>query len=270
MLSIVRQSELLGLHRSGLYYKPASESELNLKLMRLIDEEFTRHPFYGSRRLTWWLEQQGYTVNRKRTRRLMRVMRLEAIYPKPRLSVGNEQHKKYPYLLGGLQVVRPNQVWATDITYIRLRCGFLYLVAIMDWYSRYVLAWRLSNTLETSFCLEALKDALCHGHAEIFNSDQGCQFTSHDFTGAVGAAGMQMSMDGKGRCFDNILVERLWRSLKYEEVYLKDYDDVPEAMDGIRSYWNFYNTERPHWSLGKLTPGEVYFGNTTREESTLN
>jgi putative transposase len=270
MLSIVRQCDLLDLNRSSLYYSPATESELNLKLMPLIDEEFTRHPFFGSRRLAWWLGRQGHQVNRKRVQRLMRLMGLEAIHPKPHLSLSNEQHKKYPYLLSGVQVVRPNQVWATDITYIRLRAGFLYLVAIMDWFSRYVLSWRLSNTLETSFCLEALEEALIHGPAEIFNSDQGCQFTSHDFTREVEAAGMQMSMDGKGRVFDNIFVERLWRSLKYEEVYLKDYDDVPEAIDGIRCYWRFYNTERPHQSLGNLTPAEVYFGNTAGGETTLN
>jgi putative transposase len=253
-----------------LYYSPATESELNLELMRLIDEEFTRHPFYGSRRLAWWLETQGHPVNRKRVQRLMRLMGLEAIYPKPRLSVSDEEHKKYPYLLGGIDVVRPNQVWATDITYIRLRAGFLYLVAIMDWYSRYVLSWRLSNTLETSFCLEALEEALTHGPAEIFNSDQGCQFTSHAFTREVEAAGMKISMDGKGRVFDNIFVERLWRSLKYEEVYLKDYAGVPDAFEGIGSYWDFYNTERPHRSLGNLTPAQVYFGNTAGVETILN
>ncbi len=259
MLSVARQCELLGLNRSGAYYSPVGENPRNLALMGLIDEQFTRTPFYGSRRLTEWLKRQGHQVNRKRVRRLMRRMGIETVYRKPRLSVSDQQHKIYPYLLRNLDVIRPNQVWATDITYIRLRAGFLYLVAIMDWFSRYVLSWRLSNTLDTSFCLAAVDEALSQGRPEIFNSDQGSQFTSRDFTGRLKASGVRISMDGKGRVFDNIFVERLWRSLKYEEVYLKDYEGVPEAIAEIGSYFRFYNEERLHQSLGYHTPAEVHF-----------
>lgn len=260
MVSLRRQCELLGLHRSGVYYQPHGESEFNLELMRLIDEEFMRHPFLGSRRMTDYLCRLDYTVNRKRIQRLMRLMGLEAVYAKPRTSKAHPEHVKYPYLLRDLEIVRPNQVWATDVTYIPMRHGFLYLVAIMDWYSRYVLAWRLANTLDTSFCLEALEAALAINKPEIFNSDQGSQFTSHDFTDMVKAAGARISMDGKGRCFDNIFVERLWRSVKYEEVYLKDYIEVIDAHDGLGGYFNYYNLERPHQSLTNMTPAEVYFG----------
>lgn len=268
MLSVTRQCELLDLNRSSLYYDPAGEEPLNLLLMRLIDEQFTRTPFYGSRRMTAWLRGQGHPVNRKRVQRLMGLMGLEAIYPKPTLSQRVSGHEKYPYLLKELTVLRPNQVWATDITYIRLRAGFLYLVAIMDWFSRYVLAWRLSNTLDVSFCLEALEQALEHGRPEIFNSDQGSQFTSQEFTGRLKQAEIRISMDGKGRVYDNIFVERLWRAVKYEEVYLHDYGDVGDATDGISKYFTFYNNQRPHQALRYLTPAAVHFNRGG--EFTLN
>lgn len=258
MLSMRRQCELAGVHRSRLYYKPASESAENLKVMRVIDEEFTRHPFYGSRRMVTHLWRQDLLVNRKRVQRLMRLMGLEAIYPKPRLSDPDKQHRRFPYLLNNAAISGPNQVWSTDITYVRLSQGFLYLVAVMDWFSRYVLSWRLSNTMDASFCLEALDDAFQVGSPEIFNSDQGSQFTSAAFTDKVLATGAKMSMDGKGRCFDNIFNERLWRSYKYEEVYLNDYDNVAEAHDGTATYWEFYNNERPHQSLSNRTPSDVY------------
>jgi putative transposase len=270
MVSLRRQCELLGLHRSGVYYQPHGESAFNLELMRLIDEEFMRHPFLGSRRMTDYLCRLDYAVNRKRIQRLMRLMGLEAVYAKPRTSKAHPEHVKYPYLLLDLEIVRPNQVWATDVTYIPMRHGFLYLVAIMDWFSRYVLAWRLANTLDTSFCLEALEGALEINTPEIFNSDQGSQFTSHDFTDMVKAAGARMSMDGKGRCFDNIFVERLWRSVKYEEVYLNDYVEVIDAHDGLGSYFNYYNLERPHQSLTNMTPAEVYFGKERGAQIVLN
>jgi putative transposase len=268
VLSVTRQCELLGLNRSSLYYAPASETPLNLLLMRLLDEQFTRTPFYGSRRMTVWLRRLGYAVNRKRVQRLMSLMGLEAMYPKPHLSQGISTHEKYPYLLGELEVMRPNQVWATDITYIRMRAGFVYLVAIMDWFSRYVLSWRLSNTLEVSFCLEALEGALAHGRPEIFNSDQGSQFTSQEFTSHLKQAAVRISMDSKGRVYDNIFVERLWRTVKYEEVYLKDYVTVPEVIEGLGEYFQFYNHERPHQALRYLTPAEVHF--SRGREHTLN
>ena len=258
MVSVLRQCELLGLNRSSLYYEPAGEEPFNLLLMRRIDEQFTRTPFYGSRRMAAWLRGQGYAVNRKRVQRLMGLMGLEAIYPKRSLSQRAAGHETYPYLLKELQVIRPNQVWATDITYIRLRAGFLYLMAIMDWYSRYVVAWRLSNTLDVMFCLEALDEALAHGQPEIFNSDQGSQFTSKAFTGVLEAASVRISMDGRGRAYDNIFIERLWRSVKHEEVYLHEYQTVAEAVQGLGRYFVFYNHERPHSAHGARTPGEVY------------
>jgi putative transposase len=257
-ISVRRQCELLGVNRSGLYYQPVGESEENLMLMRLIDEEYTRHPFYGSRRMLVWLCSQGYEVNRKRVSRLMEVMGMEAVYPKPRLSQPGEGHKIYPYLLKGVEVTRVNQVWSTDITYIRMAEGFVYLVAVMDWFSRYVLSWALSLTMELEFCVEALKRALRQGRPEIFNNDQGSQFTSEKFTGELERRGIQISMDGRGRCFDNIFIERLWRSLKYEEVYLHDYRRVPEARTGIGNWFRFYNHERPHQSLDYRTPAGLY------------
>lgn len=248
----------MGLARSSWYYQPTPETDENLALMRLIDEEYTRHPFFGSRRMVAILERQGFEVNRKRVQRLMGVLGLEAIYPKPRLSQGDKQHKKYPYLLRNVSIQRPDHVWSTDITYIRLERGFVYLTAVIDWFSRYVLSWRLSNSLDVAFCLEVLEHALSLGRPDIFNSDQGCQYTSEDFTDVLKAQGILISMDGKGRALDNIFVERLWRTVKYEEVYLKDYGSVKEARDGLSSFFKFYNTERPHQSLGYRTPAEVY------------
>ena len=258
-LSVVRQCELLGLNRSGVYYQPVGEDSLNLELMRLIDQQYTKTPFYGSRRMTAWLERQGHEVNRKRVQRLMRKMGIEGIHPRTNTNHLKEEHKIYPYLLQGVAIVRPNQVWGTDITYIRLRRGFAYLVAILDWFSRYVLSWQLSNSLDRFFCLEALDAALKTSRPEIFNSDQGCQFTSNDFTDRLLAAGVRISMDGRGRCFDNIFTERLWRTVKYEEVYLHDYDDMSDAYAHLQQYWAFYNNERVHQALDYKTPCEVHF-----------
>jgi putative transposase len=226
--------------------------------MRLIDEQYTRTPFYGIRKMTRWLEGQGYTVNPKRTRRLMRQMGLEAIYRKPRLSVPEPGHRIYPYRLRDLNIDRPNQVWSSDITYIRLRQGFVYLVAVMDWFSRYVLAWEISVSLESSFCLAALDWALQSGKPDIFNTDQGSQFTSEEFTSRLENQGIDISMDGRGRVTDNIFIERLWRTVKYEEVYLKDYLDVLEAVSNLKNYFAFYNHERLHQALGYQTPAAIY------------
>lgn len=258
-ISVGRQCELLELARSSYYYRLRPQSDLNLLLMNLIDEQYTRTPFYGVPRMTAWLRRQGYGVNHKRIRRLMRLMDLEAIYPKPRLSIPSKENKIYPYLLNGVSIDRPDQVWGTDITYIRLAHGFMYLVAIMDWFSRYVLSWELSNTLETNFCLKALEEALILSKPEIFNSDQGSQFTSLEFTDRLQTSGITISMDGRGRVFDNIFVERLWRTVKYEEVYLNHYQTVSEARLGLTEYFQFYNTERLHSSLEYRTPEEVYF-----------
>jgi putative transposase len=258
-LSITKQCALLGISRAGLYYEPLGESALNLELMRLIDEQYLKTPFYGTRKLCVWLLGQGYEVNRKRVKRLMQVMDLEAIYQKPRTTMLNVEHVKYPYLLRDLAIVRPNQVWATDITYIPMRRGFLYLVAVVDWFSRYVLSWELSNSLDVSFCVQALQSALSIATPEIFNSDQGCQFTSVDFTQVLKHKAISISMDGKGRALDNIIVERLWRSVKYEEVYIKDYEQGKDAYDGLFGYFGFFNNERPHQSLGYRTPSAVYF-----------
>jgi putative transposase len=258
-ISIARQCDLLGLARSSYYYCATGESEENLLLMRLLDEKYTRTPFYGVRRMMVWLDKVGHAVNPKRVRRLMRLMGLEAIYPKPRLSLGGPGHKIYPYLLSGVPIERINQVWSTDITYIRLRHGFVYLTAVMDWYSRYVLSWEISVTMETSFCVAALDWALRRGKPEIFNSDQGAQFTSCDFTKRLLDEGIQISMDGRGRVFDNIFVERLWRTVKYEDIYLKDYTDVPMLIAGLGDYFDFYNRERFHQSLGYRTPESLYY-----------
>ena len=248
----------MGLNRSSFYYQATHESEENLRLMRLLDEQYTRCPFYGSRKLTEWLQTQGEEVNRKRVRRLMAVMGLEAIYPKPRLSQSHPDHRVYPYLLRGVKVVRPDQVWSTDITYVPLTAGFMYLAAIIDWYSRYVIAWRLSNTLDGSFCLEMLEEALGQGRPEIFNTDQGVQFTAEAFTGRLEAAGVQVSMDGRGRCLDNVFVERLWRTVKYEDIYIRGYEKVPELVQGLQRYFPFYNEERLHQALDYRTPQAVY------------
>ena len=252
---------MLGLPRSTLYYAAVPETAANLSLMRQLDEQYLRTPFFGSRRWAVWLQKQGYRVNRKRLQRLMRRMGLEALYPKPRTTVTGPGHKIYPYLLRNLEITRPNQVWSTDITYVPLQCGFLYLVAILDWYSRYVVTWRLSNSLDEVFCVEALEEALSWGRPEIFNTDQGVQFTSRAFTGKLEEAGVAISMDGRGRALDNVFVERLWRTVKYEEIYLKAYEGVAECRQGLEWYFPFYNHERPHQSLDYRTPWEVHQGN---------
>jgi putative transposase len=263
-LSVRRQCELLGLGRSSYYYEPVPESAANLALMRQIDQQYLATPFYGSRRMAVWLQEQGQDVNRKRVQRLMRLMGLEAIYQKPRTTMAGAGHKVYPYLLRGLKVTRPNQVWATDITYVGLRHGFLYLTAIIDWYSRYVLAWRLSNSLDSAFCVEALDEALARSRPEIFNTDQGVQFTSAIFTERLQSAGVAISMDGKGRALDNVFTERLWRTVKYEEIYLKDYADGADCQRAIETYFPSYNEERFHQSLDYQTPAAVYQGKATR------
>lgn len=258
MLSVSQQCELLGLSRSSYYYEPATESAENLALMALIDREYTAHPFRGSRGMRAWLRQEGHQVNRKRVQRLMRLMGLEAVYPKPHLSVGGAGHKVYPYLLRNVAIERANQVWSTDITYIPMPNGFMYLTAVIDWYSRYVLSWRLSNTLDVEFCLEALEEALGRGCPEVFNTDQGVQFTSAPFTGRLESAGAKVSMDGKGRWLDNVFVERLWRTVKYEYVYLWRPERVPTLSAGLTSYFDYYNEARSHQSLADRTPAEVY------------
>jgi putative transposase len=259
-LAVRRQCELLGLPRSSYYYPPSLESTENLAYMRLLDEEYTRHPFYGVPRMTWWLRDLGYVVGPKRVRRLLRLMGLMAIYPKPYLSLNPLEHRRFPYLLRGVNIERPNQVWSTDITYIRLREGFVYLAAVIDWFSRYVLAWELSTTLESDFCVEVVQRALKTQRPEIFNTDQGVQFTCAAFQDPLLAAGVKLSMDGRGRVFDNIFVERLWRSVKYEEVFLYDYQDVGQSRRGMERYFPFYNCERPHESMGYRKPHDVYFG----------
>lgn len=258
-IPIYRQCKLIGLNRSTYYLEPKCETPENLKIMRLIDEEYTIHPFLGSRKLRLLLKEKGYIVNRKRIQRLMQKMGIEAIYPKKNLSQAGRVEKKYPYLLAGLEIVRPDQVWSTDITYIRLAKGFLYLVAILDWFSRYVLAWELSNTLDVGFCLNVLEKALKIGKPEIFNNDQGSQFTSEAFTAALQSKEITISWDGKGRAFDNIFIERLWRSVKYEEVYPRGYETGKEAWRGLNEYFNYYNNKRPHQSLGYKKPNEIYF-----------
>lgn len=261
-LSLGRQCELIGLARSSYYYRPRPVSPLNELLMRLIDEQYTKTPFWGSPNITVWLKRQGYAVNHKRVERLMGVMGIQAIYPKKRLSLPNREHTIYPYLLRDMTISAPNQVWTTDLTYVRMRKGFIYLVAVMDWFTRYVLSWAVSITADASFCIEALNRALTITTPDIFNSDQGSQFTSRECTGILQSRGIRISMDGRGRVFDNIFIERLWRTVKYEEVYLKDYTDVWEAEWNLDRYFRFYNTERPHTALGKKTPHEVYWGMT--------
>ena len=257
-LSTVRQCALLGISRSSVSYQPRATPREDLAVMKQIDQQYLATPFYGSRRMTVWLQRQGRPVSRKRVQRLMRIMGLQAIYRRPRTSLRALGHKVYPYLLGGMEITRPNQVWATDITYIPMARGFLYLVAIIDWYSRYVLAWRLSNTLDADFCVDALEEALSKGKPEIFNTDQGSQFTGEAFIGLLKKHGIRISMDGKGRYADNIFVERLWRTVKYEEVYLKAYSNGREAKVGLDAYFHFYNGQRPHQALGYRTPAEVF------------
>ena len=260
-MALTRQCDLAGITRSTVYapHLAAEPDEQELTLLVEIDAEYTRHPFYGSRKMTAYLRGRGHRINRKRVQRLMGILGLAGMAPGPTTSRPHPQHTVYPYLLRGVDVVRPNQVWSTDITYLRLARGVAYLVAVMDWYSRKVLAWRVSNTLESGFCVDGLEHALqIHGTPEIFNTDQGCQFTSEAFTGMLKAHGIAISMDGRGRALDNIFVERLWRSVKYEDVYLKGYVTVPELLLGLTEYFVFYNTERPHQSLDYSTPDEIY------------
>jgi putative transposase len=259
VLSIQLQCALLGLARSSYYYQAGGVSDADLACMRLLDEVFTRWPFYGSRRLRRELADHGHPLGRDHVRRLMRQMGLATIYPRPRLSVADQGHQVYPYLLRELVIARPNQVWCADITYIRLQHSFAYLVAVMDWHSRYVLAWELSLSLDSDFCVRALERALAGSQPEIFNTDQGCQFTAKAFTYVLKANGVTISMDGRGRVFDNIMIERVWRTLKYEDVYLHDYGDYFAALDGLDRYWRFYNHERRHSSLDEQTPAQVYW-----------
>jgi len=257
-ISIRQQCELLDLSRATYYYELCQESDLNLNLMRLIDKQYTRTPFYGWPRMTAYLNHEGYTINPKRVRRLMRLMDLQAIYPKRRTTIAAADHKVYPYLLRDLAITRPNQVWSADITYIPMLHGFMYLVAIIDWYSRYVVAWQLSNTLDGLFCLDVLEQALTYEQPEIFNTDQGAQFTAIAFTSRLEAAGVRISMDGRGRALDNVFIERLWRSVKYEHVYLYAYETVNQLEKGLCDYFRFYNQERPHQSIAYQAPVQVY------------
>ena len=262
-LSISRQCDLLGLPRSS-YYRPrvcTIESNENLELMRVIDEEFLRHPFYGSRKMRDYLNRRGFSVNRKRVQRLMRLMGIESVAPKPNTSSPRKEHKVYPYLLKKLTITEPDQVWCSDITYIRLGHGFVYLTAVMDWASRYVLSWEVSVTMDDDFCVNALKSALRkHKSPEIFNTEQGSQYTGNAFTGALKERGIKISMDGKGRCMDNIFIERLWRSVKYEKIFLEEFETVAKLITGLKEYFKFYNFERPHQSFEGKTPAEVYWG----------
>lgn len=259
-LSINRQCDLLDVSKGALYYRPKSVDPYTLSLMDLIDEQHTRTPFYGSRRLTAWLKIKGHEINRKRVQRLMRLMRIEAIYPKPKLSRRNEHHKIYPYLLRGVKAEKPDHVWSTDITYIRIGNGFVYLTAVIDWFSRYVLSWRLSNSLENTFCIETLEEALSISQPEIFNTDQGSQYTATNFLKPLIDKDIRISMDSKGRALDNVFVERLWRTVKYEEVFIKDYRTMKmnEAYSSIKDYFKLYNSERPHQSLEYKTPEYIY------------
>ncbi len=258
-LSVVRQCELVSISRSGFYYRPAGETPLNLTLMQLIDAQFLETPWYGSRQMARHLRREGYTVGRKRVRRLMARMGLEPIYQRPRTTIPHPGHRIYPYLLREVVVDRPNQVWCADITYIPMRRGFLYLVAVMDWSTRKVLSWRVSNTMDAAFCIEALEEALArYGRPDIFNSDQGSQFTSPRFTGVLQAAGVRISMDGRGRWMDNVFIERLWRSLKYECIYLHAFETGTDLRAGLTSWITYYNTRRPHSTLAGRTPDEAY------------
>lgn len=262
VLSIRQQCELLKLNRSSAYYQAATESPLNLKLMHLIDRKYTERPIYGSRRMTAYLcKDEKIPVNRKRVQRLMRLMGLQGVAPGKKKKVDGKEHRIYPYLLKDVPIVRHDQVWSTDITYVPIVGGFMYLVAIIDWFSRYVLSWTISNTMDVTFCMETLEESLrLDRRPEIFNTDQGSQFTSHEFTGRLKEENITISMDGKGRCFDNIFVERLWRSVKYEDIYLKNYENGHELYRGLEQYFWFYNYERRHQSLNYQTPAEVYHG----------
>lgn len=265
-LSIVRQCELVSISRSGFYYQPAGETPLNLELMRLIDRQFLETPWYGSRQMARHLRREGYPVGRKRIRRLMAKMGLEPIYQRPRTTVLHPEHQIYPYLLREMVIERPNQVWCSDITYIPMQRGFLYLVAVMDWTTRKVLSWRVSNTMEADFCIEALEEALERfGKPEIFNTDQGSQFTSPRFTGVLRAAGVRISMDGRGRWMDNVFIERLWRSLKYECIYLHTFETASALRAGLREWIGYYNARRPHSALAGRTPDEAYWATGTEK-----
>ena len=258
-MSISKQCNLLSLSKGVLYYEPVPIDAYNHKLMEMIDKQYLKTPFYGSRKMVVYLTSEGYLINRKRVQRLMRLMNIQAIYPKADLSKSRQEHKIYPYLLKGVKIDRPNLVWSTDITYIPVSQGFLYLVAIIDWYSRYVLSWRLSNTLDVSFCIDALEEALEKGSPEVFNSDQGSQFTSKEFTERLLSEEIKISMDGRGRVFDNIFIERLWRSVKYEDIYLRGYETGKDVKEGLSAYFPFYNNERFHQALGYRTPEEVHY-----------
>ncbi|NDG27473.1 MAG: IS3 family transposase [Proteobacteria bacterium] len=257
-LSVVRQCQLLNVNRSTWYYQPVPISAEELAIMKRLDELYTAHPFLGARKLTYLLTQEGYGVNHKRVSRLMREMGLEAIYPKPKTSITAPENKIYPYLLRNVSIVTPDQVWATDITYIRMHQGFIYLSAILDWFSRYIIAWGISISMDLEFCLDVLGQALALGTPNVFNTDQGSQYTSPQHTGMLETAGIEVSMDGRGRYLDNIFTERLWRTIKYEEVYLKDYESIQEARSSLKAYIQFYNLERPHQALGYQTPYQVY------------
>ena len=265
-ISVSRQCELLDLSRSAYYYKAMETNSRDLNIMHLIDEEFTEHPFYGSRRLSDWLAEQGYPACRSKVGRLMKVMGIEAIYPKKSLSARNPEHRIYPYLLRGIEIDHPDHVWCMDITYVRLKRGFAYLTVVMDWYSRYVISWELSMTMDKGFCTRCLNRALRKGTPEIFNTDQGSQFTSNAFTQILKDSKVAISMDGKGRAFDNIMIERLWRTVKYEDVYLNDYEDFYKAHSHLEKYFDFYNNERKHSSLDKMTPSEYYRRNKKEEK----
>lgn len=265
-ISLTRQCELLNVSKGALYYEPRGIDPFSLELMDLIDRQFLETPFYGSRRMTAWLNRQGYPVNRKRIQRLMRLMGLETIYPRANLSKRRQDHKVYPYLLRGVKILRPDFVWSSDITYVRIGRGFVYLVAIIDWFSRYVLSWKLSNSLEPEFCVETLNEALALSQPVIFNTDQGSQFTSDLFLEPLEDRDIKISMDSKGRALDNIFIERLWRTVKYEEVYIRQYRKVTDAYKSLKRYFLFYNNKRLHQALGYLTPAEVHYQGYERNE----
>lgn len=270
-ISFRKQCQLLDISRAGLYYEPKSETTYNLELMNMIDEEYTAHPDMGIPSMTAYLRNKGKKCGPKRVRRLMRLMGLEAIYPKPRTSISNKQHEIYPYLLKDVEISKPNQVWSSDITYIRLKHGYAYLVAIMDWYSRKVLSWRLSNTMDVGFCCEALEEALLfYGRPDMFNSDQGSQFTSGAFIGQLKEKGISISMTGKGRALDNVFIERLWRTVKYGNVYIKGYETILEAAEGLKEYFEYYNERRLHSSLGNKCPDMVYYGKSYSHIHSIN
>lgn len=264
--SVRQQCDMLGISRSGIYYKPISESAENLFFMRLLDEQYTKTPYYGVLKMTAGLRHAGYEVNPKRVRRLLRLMGLETVYQKPRTSASNKDNQHYPYLLRGLTIDHCDQVWSADITYIRLTSGFVYLVAVIDWYSRFVLGWELSNTMDADFCIETVDEIIQKRQCEVFNTDQGAQFTTERFTKPLLDKGVKISMDGRGRALDNIFVERLWRTVKYEFVYLQEIPTVDKAWLGLREFFHFYNNERIHQSLDYRTPAQVYFGNTQNNE----